>query len=155
MLSPAPLLRVRRAHTSSTLAPWLSPPLPPLLQPLCHVTRARDGSGQGAAAGRWAAVNLHGGVSARHMSVWGVCGALGVVWAASAILKRAFSCEPVPAEPCLARGVNKPVFWREFMYFYRVFCIGMLIIHHGGPYLLSNSSGGDGHAPRPRRVRPH
>ena len=111
---------------------------------------------------RWAvraAVNLHGGVSARHMSVRGVCGALGVVWAASAILKRAFSCEPVPAEPCLARGVNKTVFWCEYTLKLancnlQVACfrIGLAIIHHNEAYLLSNSSGGDGHQPHPQGV---
>ena len=82
-------------------------------------------------------MNLHGGVSARHMSVRGVCGALGVVWAASAILKRAFSCEPVPAEPCLARGVNKTVFWCEYTLKLACFRIGLAIIHHNEAYLLS------------------
>ena len=104
---------------------------------------------------RWAiraAVNLHGGVSARHMSVRGVCGALGVVWAASAILKRAFSCEPVPAEPCLARGVNKTVFWCEYTLKLACFRIGLAIIHYNEAYLLSNSSGGDGHQPHPQGV---
>ena len=54
-----------------------------------------------------------------------------------------------------ASGVNKTVFWCEFTYSHGVCCIRMLIVHHNKAYLLSNSSGGDGHPPHPRCVRPH
>ena len=56
---------------------------------------------------------------------------------------------PVPAEPCLAHGVNKIVFWCEFRITRACFRIGMLIIHHNKAWLLSNSSGDDSQSTRP------
>ena len=59
-----------------------------------------------------------------------------------------------PTEPCLARTVNKTVFWCEYSSNLACFRIGRLIIHHNKAYLLSNSAGGDSHPPHLRSVRP-